>query len=150
MLRMNRMESPRLVGWGYEGKTIDDLIEAATLLQAHAVVDIRLNAISRKKGFSKSQLHEALEASGLRYVHLRSLGNPKNNRAGFAQPDTAEGKRAHSRYEREVLDTPAGEHALHELSDLARDGIVIVLCFESNNSQCHRHLVIEAATKLMH
>lgn len=132
-----------VTGWGYEGRTIDDLLGECARLCAAYVVDIRLNAISRKKGFSKTALSNALAGAGVEYVHLRALGNPKDNRPGFAHPGTPEAERAHKRFNEEVLDTPEAARQLEELAELAQRGAVIVLCFEETPKCCHRHLVIQ-------
>lgn len=132
-----------VTGWGYEGRTIEDLLGECRRLRATYVVDIRLNAISRKKGFSKTALSTALAGVGVEYVHLRALGNPKDNRPGFAHPGTPEAERAHKRFSEEVLDTPEAARQLGELAELSRRGNVIVLCFEETPKCCHRHLVIQ-------
>ena len=136
-------------GWGYEGKTVDDLIEDVQALGAHTVVDIRLTPISRKKGFSKTRLREALEEAGVAYLHFRSLGNPKDNRAAFAHPGSNEAVEAYSRFRTEVLNTDEGQVAVHELAELASGGTVLVLCYEANHSQCHRRLVIDEVRSLL-
>src|SRR5665647_729111 len=74
----------RLYGWGYAGHSVDDLVAFAQTRGVHAVVDVRLNPVSRKRGFSKRLLAAALEDAGLAYVHLPALGNPRDNRDGFA------------------------------------------------------------------
>lgn len=68
---------------GYEGRDIDSFL--ASLVGSHisAVADVRLTPISRKKGFSKTRLGEALAEAGIEYMHLRGLGNPKDNREPF-------------------------------------------------------------------
>ncbi len=132
-----------VTGWGYEGHTIKDLLDECERLHAAYVVDIRLNAISRKKGFSKTALSNALANAGVEYVHLRALGNPKDNRPGFAHPGTPEAERAHKRFNEEVLNTPEADQQLGELAELTRQGNVIILCFEETPKCCHRHLVIQ-------
>ncbi|WTY53947.1 DUF488 domain-containing protein [Micromonospora sp. NBC_01412] len=42
-----------------------------------------MTPISRKRGFSKSALSQALATQGIVYEHRRELGNPKENRPGF-------------------------------------------------------------------
>lgn len=132
-----------VTGWGYEGHSIEDLLNECKRLHAAYVVDIRLNAISRKKGFSKTALSNALAGAGVVYVHLRALGNPKDNRPGFAHPGTPEAERAHKRFNDEVLGTPEADRQLGELAELTRRGNVIILCFEETPKCCHRHLVIQ-------
>ena len=132
-----------VTGWGYEGHSIEDLLNECKRLHAAYVVDIRLNAISRKKGFSKTALSNALAGAGVDYVHLRALGNPKDNRPGFAHPGTPEAERAHKRFNDEVLGTPEADRQLGELAELTRRGNVFILCFEETPKCCHRHLVIQ-------
>ncbi|WP_418606636.1 DUF488 family protein [Georgenia sp. SUBG003] len=62
----------RLIGWGYEGRSID-LLALTKATGAKTVADVRLNPISRKAGFSKRALSAALDAADVRYVHFRGL-----------------------------------------------------------------------------
>src|SRR5665647_1085675 len=130
----------RLYGWGYAGHSVDDLVAFAQTRGVHAVVDVRLNPVSRKRGFSKRLLAAALEDAGLAYVHLPALGNPRDNRDGFA---------AHARYAEEVLDADAGQDALRELTAMMNRGPVALLCYEADQVCCHRHLVIRAVAELV-
>src|SRR5690606_38963018 len=50
-----------LVSVGYEGREASELIDHLRSLDVSVVVDVRLNAISRKRGLSKTALREALE-----------------------------------------------------------------------------------------
>jgi uncharacterized protein (DUF488 family) len=61
---------PWLATIGYEGAGFDDFL--ATLRQAGVVtlVDVRQPPASRRAGYSKSRLREAVEGMRIRYVHL--------------------------------------------------------------------------------
>jgi len=142
-----RVMDGALLGWGYEGQTLEDLVSYSRIHGAHAVVDVRLNAISRRPGFSKGRLSARLAEHGLTYVHLRTLGNPRDNRDGFAQPGSALARRCHARFRDEVLSTEAGAVALDEIQELARNGTVVVLCYEADQPCCHRSLVIDAVQR---
>jgi uncharacterized protein (DUF488 family) len=85
---------------------------------------------------SKTKLSEALAAVGIRYVHYRALGNPKDNRAGFraGEPESL------ARY-REVLDSEAATDALAHVCERLDGGAVALLCFEHNHAECHRGVV---------
>lgn len=133
-----------LYGWGYEGRSVEDLVTYVQRAGAHVVVDIRLNPISRKRGFSKRALTAHLHAAGLVYMHLPALGNPVDNRAGFAIPDSADAATAHERFTTEVLDAQGAVEALGTIADLLQEGPVVLLCFEADQRSCHRSLVIEA------
>lgn len=132
-----------IIGIGYEGINIDELVLSLKERNVTALVDVRLNAISRKPGFSKKRLKGAVSAAGIKYEHLRVLGNPKDNRAGFYSTDPRERAAASSRY-REVLETVEGKGALARIRELADDGTVALLCFEHDESNCHRSLILHA------
>src|SRR5215475_5885808 len=90
-----------IVGVGYEGRTIDDFVVDLAARGVEVLADVRLTPISRKKGFSKRQLAQALAAVGITYQHLPELGNPKDNRAGFAG-DNDELNRARSLFSERI------------------------------------------------
>ena len=128
-----------IVSVGYEGRNIDDFVTALQHAGVRTVADVRLNAISRKAGFSKTRLREALAAAGIGYRHMRSLGNSKENRQPFWDGRVEEGRRVY----REALTGPAAAASLDQLSDLARDHVVAVLCFEADTELCHRRVIID-------
>lgn len=135
----------RLIGFGYQGRTPDELVTAMVTAGASRLVDVRLNPVSRVRGFSKNRLRERLEASGLVYEHRPELGNPKDNRAGYAEPGTPAAHRAHARFRNSVLSTPSADSALARLADLVSEGeTVFLLCFERDQACCHRQQVIDA------
>lgn len=144
---MTRTPHP-LHGWGYEGRTVDDLIAFTANHQIQVVVDVRLNAISRRRGFSKRGLAEALTATGVTYLHRPALGNPRDNREGFATPDVLEGRQAHDRFRSDVLDTDGAREAVRELAVVLTRSPVALLCFEADQRHCHRKLVMEAVAAL--
>lgn len=142
-----RLENGNLVlGWGYEGRTPGDLVTDARANRVTTVVDVRLTPLSRRPGFSKRSLAATLEASGLAYLHLPALGNPRDNRAGFADLTGADGRIARNRFATEVLGTHAAQDALTQVLAAANAGSVLLLCFEGNESQCHRRTVLDALT----
>lgn len=128
-----------IVSVGYEGRTIDDFVTELVRAGVQTVADVRLNAISRKAGFSKTRLREALAAAGIDYRHMRSLGNTKENRLPFWEGRVEEGRQVF----RERLQSPEAESSLNELSALVRDQVVAVLCFETDVEKCHRKVIID-------
>ena len=117
---------PAILGVGYEGTSL--------------VADVRLNSVSRIPGMSKTALRNALEASGIGYRHLRSLGDPKANRTGFAKPEPGR-QAAVTRYCR-ILDQPESRAALDELRALSQTRRVALLCVESDPAACHRQVIL--------
>lgn len=130
------------IGIGYEGSDIDGFVERITRADVDIVADVRLTPVSRKHGFSKNALADALEAVGVQYIHLRALGNPKVNRPGFSgTPGESRVARAH--YE-DLLRGSEATVALDHLTALTRTHRVAVLCFEADEGRCHRDLVLSA------
>ncbi len=137
-------ESQRgIIGIGYEGISQEALTDQILGWGVETLVDVRLNAISRKTGFSKKGLQAYLHSRGVQYLHMPELGNARDNRAGFSEPGTVEGDAARRKY-RDSLESHAAIRRLDELAELAATGRVAVLCFESRETECHRHEVLRA------
>lgn len=128
-----------IVSVGYEGRKIEAFVDELVRAGVKTVADVRLNAISRKAGFSKTRLRDALAAVGIEYRHMRSLGNAKQNREPFWNGRVEEGRRVF----REALESPEAEASLEELAELVREQVVAVLCFETDVEKCHRKVIID-------
>jgi uncharacterized protein (DUF488 family) len=136
-----------MFGIGYEGLTIDAFIEDLKRRGADVVVDVRLNALSRKAGYSKRSLAAALDAAGIRYLHERRLGNPRDNRAAYSEPGSKDGIAARDRF-RDLLAAADGAEGLGTIVELMEEHTVAVLCYEASETHCHREQVLEAAREL--
>src|SRR5262249_18065660 len=128
---------PVLYTTGYEQhETPDTLVVALQAAGVERVVDVRELPNSRRRGFSKHALAEALGEGGIVYEHERPLGNP--HRDLFRAGQFAEGEAAYRTHVRtagsEALDRVAG--SLHVPTCL--------LCLEASPEHCHRTLVAEA------
>ncbi|AKJ11764.1 hypothetical protein ABB07_17485 [Streptomyces incarnatus] len=132
-------DSPGLWSAGYEGRDIDSFIASLLDSRIDVVADVRLTPISRKKGFSKTRLGQALAEAGIEYTHLRGLGNPKDNRAPFWDGRLDVGR---ARF-RDVLRSEEAQADLGRLAEHAQQSRVAVLCFEKDESRCHRQVVLE-------
>lgn len=132
-----------LSGLGYEGLDADTFVRRLKNRGVEVVADVRLSPISRKKGLSKSALRDLLEVNNIEYVHLRALGNPKDNRAGYAERVGSAAEHARDRF-RELLKRDDAQSALDYLNKLAETRTVAVICFECDESHCHRQQVLEA------
>ncbi|MEW2608871.1 DUF488 family protein [Streptomyces sp. NPDC047880] len=135
--------APGLWSAGYEGRDIDSFVASLLDSRIDVVADVRLTPISRKKGFSKTRLGEALAEAGIEYTHLRGLGNPKDNRAPFWDGRLNVGR---ARF-RGVLRSEEAQSDLDRLAEHARQSRVAVLCFEKDESRCHRQVVLETVRK---
>src|SRR5258707_13888073 len=65
---------------GYEKARLADVVATLAGSGVATLIDVRDRPISRRPGFSKHQLAAAVEAAGIRYLHLRPLGTPPEGR----------------------------------------------------------------------
>lgn len=108
----------KILGIGYSGRTLDELVRLAQTLDA-MVVDVRLSARSRVPHWNKGRLQEALGPS---YLHLSALGNLNYKNGG---PIT-------------INDYPTGRDQLAELSSRT----ILLMCVCKQPERCHRTTVL--------
>lgn len=127
---------------GYEGRSLDDLLEALTAAGVRRLVDVRELPLSRKPGFSKSKLAAALEEVGIEYRHVKDLGNPKPYRQLYYSGDIKAGAAAYRRH--------LSKHSNGALAELAEslDGPTCLLCFERDHARCHRAVIVESLLRM--
>lgn len=106
-------------------------------------MDVRELPLSRRRGFSKTALGEALGAVGIEYVHVRALGNPKPNRERYWSGDVAGGARVYRKH------LHNGSYpALLELAESLDGDAACLLCFEHDHAVCHRDVIVESLREL--
>lgn len=132
-------------GVGYEGREVAGFVADLAGRRVTRLVDVRLTPISRKRGFSKTALRDALAEVNITYDHRRELGNPKANRSGFAGPEV-ELEQAKAVYA-ELLIRDDAQRTLDELYEYARRERVALLCFEADQRRCHRDVVLSALVR---
>ena len=118
---------------GYQGRSVDELIDVLRGSGVELLVDVRLNPISRKPGLSKNPLSQALAEAGIGYRHERALGNPRDNRDPFDR----------ERYEAYLREN--GSAVLAEIIDLASLVRIALLCYERQHLDCHRSAILGLA-----
>jgi uncharacterized protein (DUF488 family) len=95
--------------------------------------------ISRKQGFSKSNLREALFANDIQYVHLKGLGDPKPGRDAARSGNF---KKFESIFSAHML-TATAQADLKTAIEIARESKACLLCFERDCRHCHRTIVAD-------
>ncbi|MEQ8406454.1 MAG: DUF488 domain-containing protein [Oceanicaulis sp.] len=125
---------------GYEGASLDDFVATLQAAGVQTLADIRERAQSRRKGFSKTALREALASAGIQYVHFRALGDPKEGRDAARSGDWAKFRAVFST----VMKTVEAKTALEEIGARALQESVCLLCYERDHRTCHRKIVSEA------
>ncbi|UAJ78960.1 DUF488 domain-containing protein [Leifsonia sp. ZF2019] len=137
-----------ITGIGYEGLTIDSFVSRLRLRGVQVLVDVRLNAISRKPGFAKKALSAALQEAGIVYLHRPVLGNRRDNRDGYGEIESPAAARARHRYQESIEGAEASE-CLREVAEMANNCEVVLMCFEEDERHCHREQTLEAVRQFM-
>jgi len=129
---------------GYEVADLTDFI--ATLHQAgiSRLIDIRELPISRRKGFAKKALSEALTKVGIEYVHLRGLGDPKEGREAARAGKMLQFERVFKTH----MATDIAQADLRSALRYTIDGGACLMCYERDHKTCHRGIVAHAISDM--
>jgi uncharacterized protein (DUF488 family) len=128
---------------GYEGFKADDWLRELCEQGVEVVVDVRDLPLSRRGGFSKTALRDALAERGVAYIHVRAFGNPKELRDALKTGLPFE-EFAH--VFAGLLDARGQE--LADLAALAGEKATCLVCFEEDPTRCHRSLVAERVAQV--
>lgn len=125
---------------GYEGTDIERFVQTLKAVGIEVLADVRAVALSRKKGFSKTALRNALAEAGIEYVHFNALGDPKPGREAARAGKYDLFRKIYGKH----LSTLEAQAALKELEIAVQDKVTCLLCFERDPNVCHRSIVTEA------
>lgn len=130
---------------GYQGRSIEDFLGMLSRATVTLLCDVRRNAVSRKRGFSKGALTWACEQMGIRYEHLPDLGICAERRR-LVKTDR-DRQRLLAEYRRHDLAHRSA--SLDKIVVWAASGErVAVTCFEREADSCHRSLVAAEVERL--
>ncbi len=127
---------------GYEGTSVDNLIETLLALKIKVLADVRELPISRKKGLSKNKLSERLSEVGVEYIHFRALGDPKEGRDAAKSGNLRKFEAIFLNH----FETENAQAALEELLKVAVSKKTCMMCFERCATHCHRSYIADAAS----
>lgn len=122
---------------GYEGASLGDFLASLQEAGVEQVLDIRELPQSRRPGFSKRALSDALAEVGIGYSHCKQLGDPKHGREAARRGDMEEFRAIFEAH----LDLTASRDALEEAACAVCKVPTALLCYERNPKDCHRSLV---------
>jgi uncharacterized protein (DUF488 family) len=130
----------RIFTIGYEGTTVGEFLAALQQAGVERVIDVRAVPNSRRPGFSKTPLRNALAEVGIDYVHLRALGTPADGRAAARAGRHEELERIYAGQ----LELPEAMAQGAQMVELSREKPSAVLCYERDPSGCHRTLLLDS------
>ena len=134
------MRAKQLFTIGYEGAELSDFLATLIASGITQILDVRDVPLSRKRGFSKNSLSNALSAEGIVYHHLKGLGDPKPGRDAARRGEYALFNKIYKKH----LQTECAQSALDIALHKAGQRISCLLCFERAHEHCHRSIVAAA------
>ena len=130
---------------GYQNSSLKKFIKKLKDNGITIVVDIRELPLSRKKGFSKTQLINILKRSGMGYEHIAKLGSPRLIRHELRKED-GDYITFFNKYRTYVR----GRHfEIQKIIDMAKTEVICIMCFEEDCELCHRTIVADEIQKIM-
>ena len=125
---------------GYEAITMQEFLAALGKAGVELVIDVRALPLSRRPGFSKTPLRNALAEAGIDYVHLRALGTPADGRSAARAGRQADLERIYAGQ----LKLPEAMMQAEQMRELASEKPSALLCYERDPAGCHRSLLLSA------
>lgn len=125
---------------GYETTTVPEFVDALTSAGVQRVIDVRALPNSRRPGFSKTPLRNALSEAGIDYVHLRALGTPAEGRAAARAGRTEDLERIYAGQ----LELPEAIAQGAQMLEFAKEKPSALLCYEREPAGCHRSILLRA------
>ncbi len=130
---------PVLFTVGYEQHlTPESLVAELAANGIQRLLDVRELPMSRRQGFSKTALRDALATAGVAYHHDRALGNPKSYRDLYRSGRQLEGERLYRQHLRN-----GSAHAVDQLAVIVAEDRTCILCYEQDHRSCHRAVIVE-------
>jgi uncharacterized protein (DUF488 family) len=121
---------------GYQHHSVASLIRSLSENRVEVLVDVRQNPHSRKAGFSKMRLGNAITGEGIAYLHSPDLGTPPQIRTIYKRSGSV--SEALAEYDRHIS---LNIGAIQALADLAKGKRVCLLCLEKDHNLCHRGII---------
>lgn len=122
---------------GYEGTDIKRFVATLIAAKVEVLADVRAVAISRKRGFSKKTLQNALSEVGIEYQHYVDLGDPKEGRLAARAGKIDEFRKIFAAH----LASDRAQRSLSDLTEAARNSATCLMCFERDPRGCHRSII---------
>lgn len=121
-----------ILTFGYGNRSNYDIfLEYLDSFNVFCVVDVRLTPRAWSRKWYGGEIEKVCASKGIKYISKVSLGNISGNNS-WIPPDDEEANRA-----------------LIEISNIALEGTILLLCAEMDFSKCHRVDVAHKLEKLV-
>ena len=119
---------------GYEGLSIDRLLDTLMREGVQRLVDVRRNPVARRYGFHKSTLTRLCNKVDIEYTHVPEVGIPSELRQDLNSPEAYE--QLFARYQGELL--PQAQPAVQQIAKMIMEKPTALMCMEADPAICHR------------
>jgi len=137
--------SPGFFTIGYEGKGIDQFLNALVSNNINLLVDIRRNPFSMNFVYIKDVLQKKLKDVDIDYLHIPELGIESEERKNLNTK--ADYDKLFAKY-RQTL--PIKEVYINRIIELGMMKRIALLCFEADCNSCHRGEVAKVIKSRKH
>ena len=131
---------------GYEGRSIDGLLNVLMRQGIHRIVDVRRNPVARRYGFHKSSLTRLCGNVSIDYIHVPEVGIPSELRRELDSHSAY--ARLFDRYQRELL--PKVSNAVQAIAELVVEKPTTLMCMEADPDMCHRTRLANSISAITH
>ncbi len=132
---------PTIYTIGHSTHPWEEFVELLHSFDIRVLVDVRRLPGSRKfPQFDQENMAPALQAEGIRYVHLTALGGKRK-----PHPDSSNTRwrNASFRAYADYMETVAFREGIAALENLARQQTVAFMCSEAVWWRCHRSMIAD-------
>lgn len=119
---------------GYEGCSVDRLLNVLMLKGIRRIIDVRRNPVARRYGLHKSSLDRLCGKLDIDYVHVPAVGIGCELRRNLDGPDAY--SKLFETYERKLL--PSEPNAVAAIARMTTEEPAALMCMEADPSMCHR------------
>jgi uncharacterized protein (DUF488 family) len=119
---------------GYQGLSIDGLLNTLLKRGIRAVIDTRNVPFSHKYGFSKLHLQKRCQELGFDYYHFPDVGIPPQMRHSVRNLENL-----WAVYKKTIL--PKAKRSVKEISTICDRSPTVFVCFEGAPGLCHRSIL---------
>ena len=138
-------ENPMFFTIGYEGISLEHYLNKLIINDVKLLVDVRKNSFSMKYGFSKSQLQNACESIGIKFMHIPQLGIQSQERKELNS--LVDYQNLFDNYQKTTLQE--NKSYLEKLKDICEEyKRVAITCFEKEVCMCHRGVIAKELGKM--
>ncbi|MBI2136586.1 DUF488 family protein [Candidatus Woesearchaeota archaeon] len=130
---------------GYEGKDIDQFLNALVGNKIELLIDVRRNPFSMNFAYIKDALQKKLKNLGIDYLHIPELGIESEERKNLNTK--ADYEELFAKY-RQTL--PLKEVYITRIIELGTTKRIALLCFEADCNFCHRGEVAKVIKSRKH